>query len=242
MDMTATSLDRYLNRVTCGDCLELMKELPDESVDLVLTDPPYGVRIANPQKGGDGGKRAKKRNKLGCYDDSPANLKILIDSFLPLVMTKSKCVVVCAGIKTLMYYPQPEWIVSWIYENKNLFGPYGFNNWTPLLCYGKDPFQQKRRGNAPLAVKQDVIYDNTPPQRSGHPTPKPVSFIEKMIERFSTSIDDIILDPFLGSGTTAVAAERLGRQWIGFEISPKYCAIAEARIAKERAQLKMEGL
>ena len=52
----------------------------------------------------------------------------------------------------------------------------------------------------------------------------------------------MILDCFLGSGTTAVAAERLGRRWIGIEIEPKYCAIAQARVDAERNQLKLPGM
>lgn len=213
-----------------GDCLEKMKDIPDGSVDLVLTDPPYGVDVSSVKKGGTGGKRAKNRNKSGCYDDSPQNLKELVDNFLPIARRKAKCVAVCAGIKTLMLYPQPDWIIAWVYENKNLFCPYGFNNWTPILCYGKDPFQQKRRGNAPLAVKTDIIFDNTPPKKNGHPTPKPISFMEKMVLRFSTDENDTILDPFMGSGTTGVACKNLNRNFIGIELDKDYCKIAEERL------------
>lgn len=220
----------YINKVINGDCLEVMKQMPDKSIDLVLTDPPYGINVGSITKGGEGGIRAKKRNIIGCYDDSPENLKILIDNFIPAVRRIGKCVAVCAGIKTLMYYPQPDWIMAWVYDNKNLFGPYGFNNWTPILCYGKDPFQQKRKGNAPLAVLPDVIYDNKPAKKNGHPTPKPLSFMEKLLQRLSPDENDLILDPFLGSGTTAVAAKKLGRRWIGIEISPEYARIAEERL------------
>ena len=215
-----------------GDCLEVMRGFEDKSFDLVLTDPPYGIDIASIAKGGEGGKRAKKRNKIGCYDDKPENIKILIENFIPEARRVSKCVIVCAGIKTLTYYPQPDWIMAWVYDNKNLFSPYGFNNWTPILCYGKDPFQQKRKGNAPLAVLPDVIYDNKPAQKNGHPTPKPLSFMIKLVERLSTSDSDTILDPFMGSGTTLLAAKMLGRKATGIEISGNYCKIAEERISK----------
>ncbi len=223
--------------IYCDDCRNVLPQIPDKSIDLVLTDPPYGVEVASINKGGDGGRKAKNRNRLGCYDDSPDNLEILIAEFVPLVQVLSTCVVVCSGIKTLMYYPQPDWIVAWIYENKNLFSPYGFNNWTPLLCYGKDPFQQRRRGNAPLAVKTDVIFDNTPPEHNGHPTPKPVSFIRKAIERFSIDEGDLILDPFLGSGTTAYCAKKLGRKCIGIEIEERYCEIASKRCSQSVMRL-----
>jgi len=216
-----------------GDCREILPQL-DVKVDLVLTDPPYGVKVSSMNKGGLGGKEARNRNRLDCYNDSPEYLKQLITIFIPLVRALSSCVVVCSGIKTLMYYPQPDWVIAWIYENKIHFGPYGFNNWTPLLCYGKDPFQQVRRdNNAPLAVKTDVIFDNKSPFQNGHPTPKPVSFITKAIERLSVKEGDLILDPFLGSGTTCYCAKKLNRYSIGIEIEEKYCEIAAKRCMQE---------
>jgi len=216
-----------------GDCLEILPELPDKSVDLVLTDPPYGVDVASLSKDGVGGEQAKKRYESGCYDDRPITLKSIIKRILPLMLGLSDCVAVCAGIKTLMLYPQPDWILAWIYKKKHSFCPYGFNNWTPILCYGKDPFQQKRKGNAPFAVKTDVIYDNSVVSKNGHPTPKPVSFVKKLIERLSTERGELILDPFLGSGTTAVAAKKMGCRYIGIEIEEKYCEIAANRLRQK---------
>ena len=71
-----------------------------------------------------------------------------------------------------------------------------------------------------------------------HPTEKPIKMFQQMIT-ISSTVGDIILDPFLGSGTTAVACERLGRRWIGIEISKEYCDIAVKRIDLERSQLKL---
>lgn len=218
-----------INEIVEGDCLEVLSSFAAASVDLIITDPPYGVDVAG-KKGGEGGKKAKRRNDIGCYDDTPESIKTLIESFLPEARRVAKCVIICAGIKTLMYYPQPDWIMAWVYDNKNLFCPYGFNNWTPILCYGKDPFQQKRKGNAPLAVLPDVIYDNKPAGKNGHPTPKPLSFMQKLIQRVSTSENDIILDPFAGSGTTGVAAKNLKRNFILIEKELKYVEIARERI------------
>jgi len=65
----------------------------------------------------------------------------------------------------------------------------------------------------------------------GHPTQKPTKLIEHLI-RVSSNIGDIVLDPFMGSGTTAVASMRLRRRFIGFEINPRYIKMARTRIAK----------
>ena len=219
-----------------GDCLEVMRSMPDKSVDAVITDPPYGVEIASVSKGGDGGRRAIRRNANGCFDDSKDYLSLLIDEFLPQANRLSSVVATCSGIKTIMSYPQPDWIIAWIYENKNNFCPYGFNQWTPILCYGKDPYMQKRIGNSPLAVKTDVVVCNSLPERNGHPTPKPVKFMRELILRLSTHEGDTILDPFMGSGTTGVACVQTGRNFIGIEIDPTYFAIAEKRIAEAQMQ------
>ncbi len=71
----------------------------------------------------------------------------------------------------------------------------------------------------------------TSKEKCGHPSQKPLELITKLI-LLSTDVGDVVLDPFLGSGTTAVAAEQLGRSWLGVEISPEYCAIAQQRLAE----------
>ena len=76
-------------------------------------------------------------------------------------------------------------------------------------------------------------------ERVDHPTQKPVALMVWCIEKY-TNPGDLILDPFLGSGTTAVAAIRTGRRFIGMEISPEYCAIAQKRVDAELAQYKLD--
>lgn len=207
-----------LNKIYHGDCLEIMKTFPDKSVDFVITDPPFGVDI-----------------KYDGYDDTIENLKAIIDTAVPeMLRIARKVVVITCGISNIALYPRPTWTLAWTYRGGGLYCPYGFNEWSPILAYGKDPFQQQRIKNHPLAVKSDVIYDSIPSGKKWkHPVPKPISFMVKLIQRFSTTKDDIILDPFLGSGTTAVAAKQLGRNYIGIEISEKYCETVEQRLRQE---------
>ena len=78
------------------------------------------------------------------------------------------------------------------------------------------------------------------PERRYHPTQKPVELMRWILKKF-TGIDDIILDPFLGSGTTAIACEQLNRKWIGIEISKEYCEIARRRIlGRDEKQLGLD--
>jgi len=69
-------------------------------------------------------------------------------------------------------------------------------------------------------------------RRVGHPAPFPVELASRVIRLYSY-VGDVVLDPFCGSGTTCVAAKRLNRHWVGYDIVPKYCVLAEERLAKE---------
>jgi len=95
----------------------------------------------------------------------------------------------------------------------------GFGNWIPIVLGGKI-----KRG-------QDYFEFVIKGKKPKHPSPKPIDFMIKLIERF-TDEGDVVLDPFMGSGTTAVACKELGRHYIGFEINEEYCRIAERRLAQ----------
>jgi len=203
--------DDYINKIINGDCLEVMKQMPDKCVDLVLTDPPYGLGFQYEQ-----------------FTDTQDNLKNLVDAFMPEVIRVAHTVVITPGLNNIHLYPKSKWILAWIYMGGANISPWGFNCWQPILVYGADPYLRDR-----LGARSDVIVDNIPAKDWGHPCSKPQTFIVKLIKRVSTKESDIILDPFLGSGTTAVAAKQLGRKYIGIEISEKYCEIARGRLRQE---------
>ncbi len=146
-----------------------------------------------------------------------------IPNWLSMAQGVSKCIIFTTGIATLWQYPPADWVGCW----HNIAGASrsklnGFNHWTPILFYGKpvfaiDTFETKFG----VTVNENKGID--------HPSPKPLRLMRWLIEN-STSPDDVIFDPFMGSGTTGVAALQLGRRFIGCEIDPKYFAIAESRI------------
>ena len=112
--------------------------------------------------------------------------------------------------------------------NKNgmTFNSVGFENVITGVMFGKF-----KRG-------QNYIQFTVSGDKPEHESPKPIEMLFKTVSRFSNK-SDLILDPFLGSGTTAVACEKLGRRWIGIEISQKYCEIAKKRIDLEALQGKL---
>lgn len=106
-------------------------------------------------------------------------------------------------------------------------GPIGFSNWLAVVCVGEKPPQ------GPNAF--DFVVRGEMPD---HPSPKPIQFMERLLKRVCEA-GQTILDPFMGSGTTGVAALRHGCSFTGIEIEPKYYEIAKRRILAELAQKKM---
>jgi site-specific DNA-methyltransferase (adenine-specific) len=201
-----------LNKIYCGDCLEVMKDIPDKSIDLVLTDPPYGVNFQYDQ-----------------YQDTPENLKELVSKFMPEVLRIGKRVLMTTGIKNMYLYPKPDWILAWVSTAGAGMNPWGFTCWQPILAYGKDPYLENRLGSRP-----DVfIHTETAEKWIEHSCNKPIEFWKKLLLRGSVKETDIIYDPFMGSGTTAVACQSLNRKFIGSEISEKYCEIARQRLRQQ---------
>ncbi len=108
-------------------------------------------------------------------------------------------------------------------------------------CYGEYQADHKRTIEQYEAYPRSVVKFNTPfhERNSGlHPTQKPIGLFSYLIETYSDK-ENTVLDNCIGSGTTAIACERLDRRWIGIEIDEKYCEIAAKRIETERKQLKL---
>lgn len=211
-----------LNKIYVGDCLEIMRGWPDKCVDLVVTDPPYGMNYhSNHYKDGN---PFEPLTGDGAYP-----LEALSEAF----RLASKAVFSFCRWNNLADIPKPKSFIVWAKNNwtsGDLEHEYG-RAWEGIAFWPQS--NHSFRGGRPSDV-----YDlrRVPPTALNHPTEKPVSIMERILD---SNAGDIILDPFCGSGTTLVAAERLGRNWIGIEINPDYAAIAEKRIAAERAQLKL---
>lgn len=182
-----------------------MRRFADKEINAVVTDPPYGVGI-----------------DYATYEDSGDNLKALINNFIPEARRIAHRTIVFSGTRWMFAYPQPDWVMSWNVPSGAGVGPWGFICWHPILVYGKDPYGGK--GSYPDAK---TLVVNT--IQNGHPCPKPVEIMRWLIKR-TTLENDLILDPFMGSGTTGVAALQLGRRFIGIELDANYFAIAKKRI------------
>jgi DNA modification methylase len=208
--------DAFINKVICGDCLEVMKHIPDGAVDLVVTDPPYGVGFK--------GKATKFHGPKGDayqgFDDNNKYIDCVVLPAITLAMSKVTRMVITPGTRQCFKYPQPAEIGGVFCPGGAGISRWGFTCLHPILYYGNDP----QRGCHPNSFQSNAIA-----AKNGHPCPKPIEWMHWLVNRASLN-NDIILDPFLGSGTTAVAAKQLGRKYIGIEINPDYCKIAEDRL------------
>jgi len=212
-----------VNQIVQGDCLEVMKQWPDKCVDVVITDPPYGVNLGSHSK-----------DYYASYDDTVENLQALIDGVWPELVRLANRIVLTPGVKNMRLWPKPDHVGAIYYPSATGCNPWGFSCWQPIYYYGKDPFGGK--GSRP-----DSFQSTEPAKPNGHPCPKPIGQMKTIMQRVSNE-SDLILDPFCGSGTTCVAAELLGRKWIGIELDPNYCQIARDRIEAAKQNMTVKEL
>ena len=196
-----------------GNCLEVIKELPDNYIDCIIADPPYGLNyLSNYYKYGNPHLKIENDDKLFIpVTDLWQKLKstgvmyVFYSHKLPLVSNK---------VKNVIIWVKNNWSAG------DLSGDFG-NQYECLAFMPKDEFKLKSKRYSNV-----WFFDREIPKY--HPTQKPVSIINRIIES-STDKNNIILDPFLGSGTTARACKDLGRKCIGIEISEEYVKIAIKR-------------
>jgi len=211
------------HKIICGDCIEVMKEMENDSVDLVLTDPPYNAQI----KYGNDFNDNKEWKEYALWILKAIKEGERVSKGPVMVFFSNR------GMREMMRLYQPHWVCAWIRGPGNPAGnidgtlliPY----WEPCLVYG-----DMRKIKARLHDTWIFSYER---KRTNHPCPKSLSLMERII---SCGEWNTILDPFLGSGTTSVAAERLGKNSIGIEISKEYCEIAYKRLLKEVKQTKLD--
>ena len=215
---------KYRHYIICGDCTDkavVERVMGGEKAELAITDPPYNYDF-------DYGI-ASDNLSLDEYES-------FVRNWWAVARKNSNRLVVTPGLKNLdFYYRNFEitWTCAWVKKNAMTASKIGnLSVWEPVL-FESDEWDWEPvivHGKARKKVKRDVYEYPIKIQQGtgGHPCPKLLEFWEKLISDFS-SIDNTILDVFLGSGTTIIACERLGRKCRAVEISPAYCAVAIQR-------------
>ncbi len=248
---------KYINRIILGSA-ESMKELPNTSVHLVITSPPYNVS-----------KEYDEDLSLKEY------LQLLKNSFKEIyrvLVNGGRACINIANLGRKPYIPLSDYISTMMIDmGFNMRGEIIWNkaasaspstawgSWQSaanpilrdiheyILVFSKGDYKREGKGKTNTITKEQFMewtksiwtMNAESARRIGHPAPFPEELPYRLIQLYSFK-DDVILDPFMGSGTTGVSALRSDRKFVGYEINPDYIKLAETRLNPHVSQSKME--
>ena len=220
-----------LGKLYHGDCLEIMPELELETVALVLTDPPYGINAST---------MTRKKSFGG---DDGFSVMFFLDNYLrelSRLLQKDGALYIFTRYDVMPYW----WLrVKLYFQVKNCLiwdkggGGLGDLKGNYLPDYEMIIFATK--GEHKLNGKRITSIWDFPKEKAEHHIAQKSLAVTQQIINKSSKQTNMVLDPFLGSGTTAIISESLDRRWIGIEISEEYCEISAKRIEAEASQLKL---
>lgn len=234
--------DDFVDQFICGNTVDIMKQLPDESVDLIVTSPPYNLKnsTGNGMKDGRGGKwsNAALLDGYSHYDDNIPHDKYMkwqrecLTEMLRIIPENGAIFYnhkwrVQAGLlqdrhDIVSGFPVRQ-IIIWRRKGGINFNPgYFLPTYEVIYLIAKPKFKLVKKANA-----YGDIWEFGQEYKNKHPAPFPVALIERIL---SSTNAKVVLDPFMGSGTTALAAKNMDRRFIGIDISPEYCEMARQRM------------
>jgi site-specific DNA-methyltransferase (adenine-specific) len=253
-------IKNWLNQIICGDCLEVMRGIPDKSVDMILCDLPYGTT-------------ACKWDTVIPFEPLWTQYKRLIKPNGAIVLTASQpftTALIASNMAMFKYcwvwnkkfagnFVTAKVAPLKTYEDVVVFGS-GKVEYYPQMTKRDKPIKSGKRANSRHTSGTDevTVYQAEPktydakyptaiidiPRKVGekvaHPTQKPVALFEYLIKTY-TQPGEIVLDNCIGSGTTAIAALNTGRFFIGIEKEPQYVDIARRRVEQAQAQQSLFG-
>jgi len=211
-------LSEFINRILCADARAVLSDLPNESIDLILTDPPYGDNISY----------GPRKVRIPGNDHPLLALEVLHSAYR-LVKRNTAAYMFC-GMRHLPFvraffaqYTRYRLRDVLIWDKVTMGVGYGFRKqYECILALEKGRPSYRNSGMLNLLSYRKV-------RDGSHPHAKPLPLLKALIAH-SSNQGGVVLDPFLGSGATALAAKHLGRKYIGIEVNPVYCRIAANRL------------
>lgn len=241
----------FTNKIICGDAVETMRKIPDGVVDLIITSPPYNIKnsTGNGLKDGRGGKWANAglKNGYANYNDCmPHNdyvgwqrksldemMRIIRDT--GAIFYNHKWRVQDGFLQDrqdiVSGFPVRQ-IIIWKRKGGLNFNPgYFLPTYEVIYLIAKPKFKLIAKANA-----YGDVWEFTQEMNNEHPAAFPVNLIDRIV---SATNAKIILDPFMGSGTTAISAINFKRNFVGIDISSEYCEMARERIRHHQRRTKL---
>ena len=220
-----------LNKIIKGDCIGYMKTLPNNCIDLIITDPPYGDNVGY-----------GKNNKTIKNNKNPLiNCLALVECYR--IMKRNSSLYLFTNWK---HYPfLTEFILRYtkfkirhlvVWKKHNFGLGWAFRHQYELILVleqGKPKYNLKNFSD--VQICSHINYN-----KENHPHEKPVDLIMKMVEH-SSEEGDIILDPFCGSGSVCIACEQMKRKWIGVELDERWVKMGREKISNLKVKLNCDG-
>ena len=265
----ALTQTKWIDRTICGDCMDVLAQLPHNLVDVLFLDPPYNLNKTF-------GDSSFSRVSVSSYT---AWLRRLLEAAKP-VLKRTGSIYICGDWLTSasIYTAAADFFkvrnrITWEREKgrgaltnwKNASEDVWFCTVSDTYTFNVEAVKARRRVIAPyktaegapkdwLETEQGRFRDTHPsnlwtditvpfwsmPENTDHPTQKSEKFMAKLLLA-SSNLGDVVLDPFLGSGTTSVVAKKLGRHFIGIELDEQYAMLAEKRLARAAGEKNIQG-
>jgi site-specific DNA-methyltransferase (adenine-specific) len=252
------NINNFIGKIHLGDCLDIMRDIPDKSIDLILTDPPYGTtscewdQVIPFDKMWEGIKRLRKDNTaILLFGTEPFSSKLRMSNIKEFkydwIWEKSRM----TDFFQATYRPMKSYeVISVFYKSISVFNP--------IKWKIDDRFIERRKsfnvptetgmfkGNKKKRKKDDgwrnphsiLSFNSISTEKTNHSTEKPIKLIEYLIETYSNE-NSIVLDFAAGSGTTALACIETNRRFICVEKDEDYFKIASKRIDDAQSQLNL---
>ena len=216
-------MEQYINKIIHADCMDILKQLPDKCIDLVLTDPPYGIGKAKEKNKGSSNLCRATEYELKEWDNEIPKKEIFDEIF-----RVSKNQIIFGGNYFISFlYNSPCWLV-WDKNNTGDFADCELA-WTSFKSAVRK-YKWTWNGMLQEDMKNKDIRI--------HPTQKPLKLFEMILRDYSNE-NDLILDCFSGSGTTAIACHNLKRRFICIEKDYDYWKASVERLENAQAQLRL---
>jgi len=249
-----------LGTLYCGDCLDILPLLKGNSIDLVLTSPPYNVGIIYEQY-----------DDFKQYDEYMATMDLIFSNIKNILKKDGRLlcnIPIDANTAFEKIRVSPLIDFGKMFQNINLkyhgtalwtknnqtsrtawgsflsaSAPYVNQPYETIMILYKELWKKENKGITKIDKKLFMematgLWNFKAETNANHPAPFPEKLVTNCVKFFNFE-NDVTLDPFLGSGTTALVCEKMGRKWIGIEISEKYCEVAKERIETESKQVKL---
>ena len=255
----STPQEQILDRVICGDVLECMRQIPEESVHLAVTSPPYNLKLGYDRYTDDLAyqeyldwlgrvwlevQRVLVSGGRFALNIAPTSIK----NFRPVhhdFANQLRDMGMTMRTEIIWYKQTMKRRTAWG-SWKSPSNPHIVPSWEYVLVFCKDKWALKGNGEDIDIIPEEFLrfsdgfwYIPPEPQRRGHPAPFPEELIYRLV-KFYTYRGNVVLDMFGGTGTAAVVSQKTGRHFIHIDISPKYCEVAEKRLEAAKTEIEMQ--